>query len=38
LNIASGRPLDGREELIYKMDDGYLAASERRTDRQAVWF
>jgi len=24
--------------LIYKMDDGYFAASERRTDGQAVGF
>jgi len=24
--------------LIFKMDDGYLAASERRTDGQAVGF
>jgi len=28
----------GRAQLIYKMDDGYLAASERRTDGQAVGF
>ena len=28
----------GRAHLIYKMDDGYLAASERRTDGQAVGF
>ena len=28
----------GRAQLIYKMDDGYLAASDRRTDGQAVGF
>ena len=28
----------GRAQLIYKMKDGYLAASERRTDGQAVGF
>ena len=28
----------GRAQLIYKMADGYLAASERRTDGQAVGF
>ncbi len=28
----------GRAQLIYKMDDGYLAASECRTDGQAVGF
>ncbi len=28
----------GRSQLIYKMDDGYLAASERRTDGQAVGY
>jgi gamma-glutamyltranspeptidase/glutathione hydrolase len=28
----------GRAQLIYKMQDGYLAASERRTDGQAVGF
>lgn len=28
----------GRAQLIFKMDDGYLAASERRTDGQAVGF
>jgi gamma-glutamyltranspeptidase/glutathione hydrolase len=28
----------GRAQLIYKMDDGYLGASERRTDGQAVGF
>jgi gamma-glutamyltranspeptidase/glutathione hydrolase len=28
----------GRAQLIYKMDDGYLAASERRTDGQAVGY
>ena len=28
----------GRAQLIYKMDAGYLAASERRTDGQAVGF
>ena len=28
----------GRAQLIYKLDDGYLAASERRTDGQAVGF
>jgi gamma-glutamyltranspeptidase/glutathione hydrolase len=28
----------GRAQLIYKMDDGYFAASERRTDGQAVGF
>jgi len=28
----------GRAQLIYKMPDGYLAASERRTDGQAVGF
>ena len=28
----------GRAQLICKMDDGYLAASERRTDGQAVGF
>jgi len=28
----------GRAQLIYRMDDGYLAASERRTDGQAVGF
>jgi gamma-glutamyltranspeptidase/glutathione hydrolase len=28
----------GRAQLIFKMEDGYLAASERRTDGQAVGF
>ena len=28
----------GRAQLIYKMEHGYLAASERRTDGQAVGF
>ncbi len=28
----------GRAQLIYRMDDGYLAASERRSDGQAVGF
>jgi gamma-glutamyltranspeptidase/glutathione hydrolase len=28
----------GRAQLIYKMKDGYFAASERRTDGQAVGF
>ena len=28
----------GRAQLIYKLDDGYLGASERRTDGQAVGF
>jgi gamma-glutamyltranspeptidase/glutathione hydrolase len=28
----------GRAQLVYKMEDGYLAASERRTDGQAVGF
>jgi gamma-glutamyltranspeptidase/glutathione hydrolase len=28
----------GRAQLIYRMDDGYLGASERRTDGQAVGF
>ncbi len=28
----------GRAQLIYQMDGGYLAASERRTDGQAVGF
>ncbi|MBI3067688.1 MAG: gamma-glutamyltransferase family protein [Betaproteobacteria bacterium] len=28
----------GRAQLIYRMDDGYFAASERRTDGQAVGF
>ena len=28
----------GCAQLIYKLDDGYLAASERRTDGQAVGF
>lgn len=28
----------GRAQLIYKMDEGYLAASERRTDGQAVGY
>ena len=28
----------GRAQLIYKMDDGYFGASERRTDGQAVGF
>jgi len=28
----------GRAQLIYKLDDGYFAASERRTDGQAVGF
>ncbi len=28
----------GRAQLIYKMENGYLAASERRTDGQAVGF
>ena len=28
----------GRAQLIYKMDDGYCAASERRTDGQAVGY
>jgi gamma-glutamyltranspeptidase/glutathione hydrolase len=28
----------GRAQLIFKMDEGYLAASERRTDGQAVGY
>ena len=28
----------GRAQLIYRMEDGYLGASERRTDGQAVGF
>jgi gamma-glutamyltranspeptidase/glutathione hydrolase len=28
----------GRAQLIYRLDDGYFAASERRTDGQAVGF
>ncbi|MGZ8266004.1 MAG: gamma-glutamyltransferase family protein [Burkholderiales bacterium] len=28
----------GRAQLIFRMDDGYLGASERRTDGQAVGF
>jgi gamma-glutamyltranspeptidase/glutathione hydrolase len=28
----------GRAQLIYRMEGGYLAASERRTDGQAVEF
>ena len=28
----------GRAQLIYRMENGYLAASERRTDGQAVGF
>jgi len=28
----------GRAQLIFRMDDGYLAASERRTDGQAVGY
>ena len=28
----------GRAQLIYRMEDGYLAASERRADGQAVGF
>jgi gamma-glutamyltranspeptidase/glutathione hydrolase len=28
----------GRAQLIYKMEDGYFGASERRTDGQAVGF
>ena len=28
----------GRAQLVYKMDEGYLAASERRTDGQAVGY
>jgi gamma-glutamyltranspeptidase/glutathione hydrolase len=28
----------GRAQLIYRMDDGYFAASERRTDGQAVGY
>jgi gamma-glutamyltranspeptidase / glutathione hydrolase len=28
----------GRAQLIYKLDDGYLGASERRTDGQAVGY
>jgi gamma-glutamyltranspeptidase/glutathione hydrolase len=28
----------GRAQLIYKMEDGYLGASERRTDGQAVGY
>jgi gamma-glutamyltranspeptidase/glutathione hydrolase len=28
----------GRAQLIYLMEDGYLAASERRSDGQAVGF
>ncbi len=28
----------GRAQLIYRMDEGYLAASERRTDGQAVGY
>ena len=28
----------GRAQLIYKLEDGYLGASERRTDGQAVGF
>ena len=28
----------GRAQLIYKLEDGYFAASERRTDGQAVGY
>jgi gamma-glutamyltranspeptidase / glutathione hydrolase len=28
----------GRAQLIYRLEDGYLAASERRTDGQAVGY
>ena len=28
----------GRAQLIYRMEDGYLVASEQRTDGQAVGF
>ena len=28
----------GRAQLIFRMEDGYLAASERRTDGQAVGY
>ena len=28
----------GRAQLIYRMEDGYLGASERRTDGQAVGY
>jgi gamma-glutamyltranspeptidase/glutathione hydrolase len=28
----------GRAQLIYKMEDGYCGASERRTDGQAVGY
>jgi gamma-glutamyltranspeptidase / glutathione hydrolase len=28
----------GRAQLIYRMDDGYCGASERRTDGQAVGY
>jgi gamma-glutamyltranspeptidase/glutathione hydrolase len=28
----------GRAQLIFRMEDGYLGASERRTDGQAVGF
>jgi gamma-glutamyltranspeptidase/glutathione hydrolase len=28
----------GRAQIIYRMEDGYLAASERRADGQAVGF
>jgi gamma-glutamyltranspeptidase/glutathione hydrolase len=28
----------GRAQLIYRMDDGYCAASERRTDGKAVGY
>jgi gamma-glutamyltranspeptidase/glutathione hydrolase len=28
----------GRGQFIFKLDDGYFAASEKRTDGQAVGF
>ena len=39
LTIADRMSTDfGRAQLIHRMEDGYLAASERRTDGQAVGF
>jgi gamma-glutamyltranspeptidase/glutathione hydrolase len=38
--IRSDRPSTqfGRGQFIFKLDDGYFAASEKRTDGQAVGF
>ena len=39
IGIADRTATDfGRAQLIYCMGDGYLGASERRTDGQAVGF